>query len=456
MAGNAFKKIYGNCVVLANLQGQRHFPYAKREEIERVRDARLRWIVRYAAKTVPYYRELFVKRKIDPRDIQTAEDLRRLPLVAKDTLRQDPERFTSDSRWGKGAIAFQTRGSTGFSVRLKHDVRSLLANIGFGEREREVITRVYGRKLGYRELYLGIPDWTIDKVWDFYREWTWVPVRPERMVLMVTEPLEGLVAGINDFKPDVLMGVGSLIELLFRTVSQRQMFMHRPRLVVYGGDAMTPEGKQYIEERGIAVLTQYNSCESFKMGFSCELRKHLHIHEDLCHIRIVDGEGRDVPDGDRGQVAISNLVNRGTVLLNYCMGDVASFSRERCGCGRNLRSIDGVEGRIWDVVQLPNGEFVHPHSISAVFRRRSDILRYQLVQHEAARFELKLLAKDAQTCQRAIPEVMPALRSLLGHTVEIEARFAEELAAVLDKFRTVVSLYTRTAAEQSTTKWSED
>lgn len=450
MAANPFKKIYGNCVVAASLRGQRRLPYARREEIERVRDARLRSMVRYAAKTVPYYRELFRERGIDPGDIQTAEDLKRLPLVAKETLRQDPERFASDSRWGKGAIAFQTRGSTGFSVTLKHDVRSLLANIAFGEREREVITRVCGRRLGYKELYLGIPDWTLDEVWDFYQEWTWVPVRPERLVLMVTEPLETLVAGINDFKPDVLLGAGSLIELLFRTVNQRQMFIERPRMVVYMGDAMTPEGKQFIEERGVAVLTQYNSCEAFKMGFSCERRKHLHIHEDLCHIRIVDGEGRDVPDGERGQVVISNLVNRGTVLLNYSMGDVASFSKERCGCGRNLRSIEGVEGRLWDVVQLPNGEYVHPHSISAIFRGRDDILRYQLVQHEAARFELKLLAKDAQTCERAIPEVMAALRSLLGDAVEIEARFAEELAAVPDKFRIVISHHTRTATEQST------
>jgi phenylacetate-coenzyme A ligase PaaK-like adenylate-forming protein len=256
MAIHPFKKIYGNCVILANLRGQRTFPYAAREEIERVRDARVRWMVRYAAETVPYYREFFGKRKIDPREIRTADDLKRLPLLTKKTVRQDPELFNSESKWGKSAVIFQTRGSTGFAVKLKHDVPSLLANVGFGEREREVITRVGGRKLGYKEVYLGIPAWTIGQVWSFYREWTFVPVRPQRRVILVTEPIEQIIAEINDFKPDVMVGVGSFIELLFRTVFARGLAMRNPRLAVYAGDAMSPEGKRFIEEQcGVAVLT---------------------------------------------------------------------------------------------------------------------------------------------------------------------------------------------------------
>jgi len=75
MIGNFFRKLYGNAVVLANLKGQRSIPYLPEEALKAKRDARLRKIVNYAAKTVPFYRDLFREKKIDPREIRTADDL---------------------------------------------------------------------------------------------------------------------------------------------------------------------------------------------------------------------------------------------------------------------------------------------------------------------------------------------------------------------------------------------
>jgi phenylacetate-coenzyme A ligase PaaK-like adenylate-forming protein len=56
-------KLYGNAVVFANLPGQRRVPYIPQEKLHALRDAGLRKIVRYAAKTVPYYRRLFQRNK---------------------------------------------------------------------------------------------------------------------------------------------------------------------------------------------------------------------------------------------------------------------------------------------------------------------------------------------------------------------------------------------------------
>jgi phenylacetate-CoA ligase len=141
----------GNAYVLALVRGQRSIPYAPRAYVERLRDARVRRLVRYAARTAPFYREAFARLGLDPREIRTASDLARLPLVQKDDLRRDPEAFVSTSRTGRKAIPFETSGSTGSRVRIFHDCRSLLANIAYGERERAVVAHVLGRETGYRE-----------------------------------------------------------------------------------------------------------------------------------------------------------------------------------------------------------------------------------------------------------------------------------------------------------------
>lgn len=52
MLGDLFDKLYGNSIVLANLRGQRRIPFLPEEEIDALREKRLREMVRYAAEKV--------------------------------------------------------------------------------------------------------------------------------------------------------------------------------------------------------------------------------------------------------------------------------------------------------------------------------------------------------------------------------------------------------------------
>ncbi len=56
-------KLYGNAVVFSNLRAQHRIPYFSEKKLNELRDRRLRRIVQYAAKTVPYYRDFFSKRE---------------------------------------------------------------------------------------------------------------------------------------------------------------------------------------------------------------------------------------------------------------------------------------------------------------------------------------------------------------------------------------------------------
>ncbi len=442
MVRDFLNKVYGNSVVLMNLRGQRHIPYLSEDELRARRDARLRKIVRYAVETVPYYRNLFRTEGIDPREIRSADDLARLPLIDKKTVRKDPNLFLSTSRRGKQSIPVITSGSTGTPLEVHHDRVSLLANIAFGEREREVISRVSGISHGYREVNISYRGSTGEVVRSFYRQWTFIPIRPKRLSLSVLEPVEHIVERINHFRPEIIVGFGSYLETLFRMLASRKMRMHLPRLVIYSAESMTREGRALIEERfGVPVLTMYNAVEAFKIGFFCEERKNFHLHDDLCHVRIVDANGHQVACGAKGEVVISNLVNRGTVLFNYRLGDVASMPSERCACGRTFPLLSELEGRVEDIVLLPDGGFVHPRAVWGVLKQRNEVLRYQMIQHDLNRFELKLVTVDRPSYERVIGRILGDLRGLLGKPAIIEAAYYEELQPeARGKFRPVVSL----------------
>jgi phenylacetate-CoA ligase len=435
-----FRKLRGTAAVLWHLPGQRRFPFRSAEHVHAARDARVRETVRYAARTVPYYREVFPRLGIDPRDVRTAVDLDRLPLLDKDTVRRDPERFLSTSRRARGALEFVTSGSTGAPLRVYHDGGSLMANLAYRERERDVVCRALGRRGGYRIMTVAYRTSTAAWVSEFYRARTIAPGRPELVPVHVEDPLDQVIAKINETRPEVLASYGAYLEMLFRTVASRGLALHRPRLVMYGSEGMTEPGRRFIEERfGIPVYSWYNAVECFKIGFTCEARRGFHLHEDLCVLRLVDAGGRSVPAGQAGEVVISNLVDRATVLLNYRLGDVGVLATAPCPCGRSLRLLEELQGRVEDFVLLDDGRLLHPAAVWGVFKERPGVLRFQLVQHERRRFELRLTTADPAGFDAEAASLVDALRALLGPvTIEpVQVRTWEGHAQA--KFRPVLS-----------------
>ena len=441
MIRSTLDKLYGDAVVLTHLPGQRRVPFLPERQVSELRDARLRSIVRYAAETVPYYRDIFGSERIDPRDIRSTDDLQRLPLVDKALVRGDPGRFVSRAPAGARAIPFVTSGTSGEPLPIYHDRHSLLTNIAFGEREREVLTRLLGGRRRYRELYLVRPRATVRKVLAFYERNTFIPVRPERLFLDVSRPIDEVVETVNRFRPDVIFSYGAYAELFFRTLASRAISIHLPRVLVYGADAMTDAGRRLLEVHfGVPVLSHYNAMECFKIGFFCEERRGFHLHQDLCHVEIVGSRGGGPADGGKGDVVISNLVNRGTVLLNYRLGDLARLSDLRCPCRRTSPLLTDLEGRSEDLITLRDGTMVHPRAVWDVFEQEAEILQYQVIQHDFGRFEVRVVTEGIDAYRRVSGSIRNRLQAVLGAAAAIEPAYYESLpTSESGKFKPVMS-----------------
>lgn len=381
-------RIGGTVLVARRFPGQARAPFRNGEQVRAERDARVRNLVRYAVETVPYYRELGV----DPRELRTVDDLARLPLLERPVLQATPLRFVSESRRARGAFRLATSGTTGMPVAVYHDRLSMLENIAFSERERAVEACFVGRRFRYAVVQVMNASSAVGRVRSWYDGASYRPFRPRRRVLLVDLPLETIAAEIDRCRPDVVEGYGGHLEMLFRYVLERGVD-HRPAAIVFGRDAMTEEGRLLIEAGlGAPVLSRYRAIESLKIGYACELRRGLHLHEDLCHVRIVRRDGAPAGPGESGEVVLSNLVNHATVLLNYRLGDLARLTDEPCPCGRTGGMLVDFDGRADDILELVDGTLVHPGRVQSVVAGREGVRRTQLVQLERDRFELRVVA----------------------------------------------------------------
>ena len=87
-------------------------------EIEAYQNEKLRQLIRHAYENVPYYRERWKSLKISPDDIRSRDDLAKLPVLTKEDVRQNFERFVSEKTSRQELVFRHTSGTTGKALHF--------------------------------------------------------------------------------------------------------------------------------------------------------------------------------------------------------------------------------------------------------------------------------------------------------------------------------------------------
>lgn len=435
------------------------FPYSE-ARIERSARKRLRAAVERAYHFVPHYRETFDSLGLRPDDISSASDLHRLPILERGDLQEEPGRFISTEVPREQLIELRTGGSTGGPLAISYDAEALFERSAHRARRRGILMREAGQRLRLREITFGTTQSTARTISRELSRRSAIPrgIRVVSEGYSMLDPLEENVRRIERLEPHVVAGYGSYLEALMDHVEDRGGASHLPAVLLYAGDAMSERGRRTIPQRfGIPVYTAYGSVEAPDLGFDCEAHRGLHINSDVYPVRIVDRDGREVPAGSSGDVVVSNLVNRGTVLLNYRLGDVARWIPGPCPCGRRLPVLSYIEGRVDDWLELPDGRLLHPLALRELFTDEDEsVRRYQVEQRTPESYLVRLVAApglDRDLRDKLAERLTKRIRAVVGGRTAIEIDFVEEIPrTAMGKVRTVLSAPSRRRAESGSSE----
>jgi phenylacetate-CoA ligase len=183
--------------------------------------------------------------------------------------------------------------------------------------------------------------------------------------LPVTLPVERIVAGLNEFRPDALHAYASYLALLADEQLAGRLRI-APHTVTSSSEPLTPAMAARVEAAfGVAPYDLYATTEGLWAG-QCSERAGFHVLEEHVVVENVDAAGRPVPDGEPGaRVLVTNLFNRVQPLIRYELADVVTMAPEPCPCGRTLRRFRSVAGRSDDVLRV-DGVEVHPLQFTAL------------------------------------------------------------------------------------------
>jgi len=109
---------YENSVRLRSLRELQLSQFLSPDEIVARRDVRLSAMVRHAAATCTFYSERFRAAGIDPMCVKSIDDLRDLPCLTKDEIRENLDRLISSQYRREELVSARTGGSTGVSLLI--------------------------------------------------------------------------------------------------------------------------------------------------------------------------------------------------------------------------------------------------------------------------------------------------------------------------------------------------
>ncbi|ELY60454.1 phenylacetate--CoA ligase [Natronococcus amylolyticus DSM 10524] len=330
--------------------------------------------MRNAYENVDYYRDELNKEGVTPEDIETVDDITKLPFTTKEDFRDEyPDGLfavdddeiirihASSGTTGKPKIVSYTEDD--LEVWSEVVARSLAAA---GVEAGDTVQNAYGYGLftGGLGLHYGVEELGA----------TVIPIgggNTQRQVEM-----------LEDLESDAIACTPSYALYLAETAQEMGVDIKELplRAVIFGAEPCTDPMREEIEERlDVTGIDIYGLSEIIGPGVSneCyEAQDGLHIWEDRFFPEVIDPEtGEPLPVGEEGELVLTTLSKEALPVLRYRTGDLTSLTYETCECGRTMVRMDNVTGRADDLV-IVRGVNFYPSEIEDVVLEFDEVAPY--------------------------------------------------------------------------------
>ena len=355
---------------------QKEIETMSREDMKKLQSEKLVKQVKHVYENVAYYRDLMDKKGVKPEDIQSIDDLHKLPFLTKADLRdaypygllatplEKCVRIHSTSgTTGRRVVAFYTQGD----IDLWEDccARAITA---VGGTSKDICQVAYGYGLFTGGFGLNGGSQKLGCL----------------TLPMSSGNTDRQIQFMMDMQATILCCTPSYAAYIGETLKEQG---YKPEDIplkagIFGAEPWTEEMRRGIEETlGIKAYDIYGLTESTGPGvaFECSEQTGMHINEDHFYAEIIDPEtGEVLPEGSKGELVFTSLDKEAFPLLRYRTRDICVLSRKKCSCGRTLVKMAKPMGRTDDMLII-RGVNVFPSQIETVLLNEGYQPNYQIV-----------------------------------------------------------------------------
>ncbi|QEF94113.1 phenylacetate--CoA ligase [Methanothermobacter sp. KEPCO-1] len=347
------------------------------EEKQELQLRRLQETVKRAYENVPYYNKRLNDLEVFPEDIETLDDIEKLPFTTKNDLRDAypfgmfavpdediVEVHTSSGTTGKPVVSGYTRRD----LEIWSEVMARSLTMGMATK-KDRIQNCYG--YGLFTGGLGV-HYGAQKIGA-----TVIPISAGNTKRQI-EIMQDFGTTIITCTPSYALYLAEVLEKEGVDIESLNL-----KSGIFGAEMWTEEMRNAIEERlGLTALNIYGLTEIIGPGVAqeCTEKNGLHIFEDHFYPEIIDPKTEEkLPYGRKGELVLTTLTREGMPILRFRTKDITALRNDECGCGRTLVRMDRITGRSDDMLKI-RGVIVFPSQIErALLKIRGLEPHYQIV-----------------------------------------------------------------------------
>lgn len=383
--------IYEGSAYLRHYRGMLRTQFDPPETVQSRQEEMLNALIEHAYRTSPFWRDRFRNANLSPAKVCTLDLLRRLPILTKADLRAYGDDMRSCDYAASEVHKHVTSGSTGVSVVTYRDdacqqfkrAATLRSDEWSGWRRGERIASVWGNPQVPASWKGRLRRALLDRRYLFLDT-----------LKMDERAIDVFVDGMVRRPPSMLFGhAHSLYLVAVFLKARRPTVVIRPKGIVSTCMVLHDFERRQIEETFSCKVTDRYGCEEVSLiACQCERHEGLHVNSDCLYVEIIDADGRDCPPSKPGRVVVTDLVNRAMPLFRYEVGDTATWAESPCPCGRTLRTLKRIEGRVADYVVTSAGEYISGISLTENFAvQLPGVAQIQIIQEEVDRFTFNIV-----------------------------------------------------------------
>ena len=363
-----------------------------REELLEHQRRRRDELIAHAVEHSPYYREVLGSG--DP------------PVLTKQTLMDQWDRIVCDPRLKRDEVAAHAAGAHAaepylgeFQVFSTSGASGLRGLFVYGARDWEMVVAHTmravartGARPGDRTIGIGAPPGVHMSQRLFGR----MQSAGDVPRLSALTPLPEMVAALNDFQPEILLGYPSVVALLAAEQMAGRLRI-APRIMALGSEPLTIEVREKVQQAwGYEPGEWYAATEAPTLGSSTpDHPGAVELFEDRFVVEIVDEYDRPVPPGTAGaKVLVTNLELRALPLIRYELADRVVESPDPNPAGRPYRHLAAIDGRTADTLTFParagGTVSVLPLRLGGPFAGLPHVRQFQIV-HDPGGLEVRLV-----------------------------------------------------------------
>lgn len=370
-----FNDIYKGSTIRKDFSFYRKTATWDAEEVNKYQLKKLKDLLRNASENSTYYKDLFksVDFKVD--NLNSVEDLNKLPILTKEDIINNTNNILSKEKNIK-LIKSSSSGTTGIPINYYHDIKSYSAGIAAGY----FIWSLSGWRFSDRSIHIwgnpsSIKKW--NKFSSITKRYLFNQIYVPSFLLNNPSNIPSIIDLIRKNKPKTIDGYTSSIVNLAMFIKENNIEIPKLNAVFTTAENLLENQIELIESAIGPVSDTYGCGEINSIAVKPVGCDKFYIIDP--HVVV---ECNDIDGSDMKSIIVTDLDNYGFPFIRYKIGDlVSSIDNPSKNDLLPFRSFKNIYGRTAEIITLPNGKSIHPINMlgGTLFRYAGGIVKHKVV-----------------------------------------------------------------------------